>query len=80
MLGERWGLEFGALIPRGSMSVIIRCDTADGRSAVLKIAPDRQRLGRAPEARYLWPIAPRDEYLEWTLIRLVSAIADSGSG
>src|SRR4051812_37977331 len=25
MLGERWKLEFGALIPHGSMSVIIRC-------------------------------------------------------
>src|SRR6266480_4139327 len=42
---ERWGLKFGTLIPQGSMSVVIRCDTADGRSAVLKIAPDRERLG-----------------------------------
>jgi len=53
-LGERWGLEFGPLIPQGSMSVVIRCDTADGRSAVLKVAPDRARLGMEADALATW--------------------------
>lgn len=45
--------EFGALIPRGSMSVVVRCDTADGRSAVLKIAPDdRSDVAVARGRRY----------------------------
>src|SRR2546430_16495583 len=56
VLAERWQIDFGPLIPRGSMSVVIRCQTADGRPAVLKISPDRLRLaheasahpGRAP--------------------------------
>src|SRR5205814_702154 len=43
-LAERWEVEFGSLIPRGSMSVVIRCQTTDGRPAVLKISPDRKRL------------------------------------
>jgi streptomycin 6-kinase len=54
MLGERWGLEFGALIPRGSMSVVVRCETTDGRSAVLKIAPDRERLRLEAAALAAW--------------------------
>jgi streptomycin 6-kinase len=59
-LADRWGLEFGALIPHGSMSVIIRCDTSDGRSAVLKITPDRERLEREAAALRSWatPHAP----------------------
>jgi streptomycin 6-kinase len=51
---ERWALKFGTLIPQGSMSVVIRCDTADGRSAVLKIAPDRERLGTEAAALATW--------------------------
>src|SRR5437868_2488020 len=50
VLGERWGLTFGSLIPHGSMSVVVRCDTADGRPAVLKVAPDRQRLSHEAAA------------------------------
>jgi streptomycin 6-kinase len=53
-LAERWGLEFGELIPHGSMSVIVRCDTADGRSAVLKITPNRDRLEREAAALRSW--------------------------
>ena len=40
-LAERWRIGFEALIERGSMSVVIRCRTADGRPAVLKVGPDR---------------------------------------
>ncbi len=44
-LAERWDVEWGALIQRGSMSVVIRCRAADGRPAVLKLSPERERLG-----------------------------------
>jgi streptomycin 6-kinase len=43
-LGERWEIEFDSLVRRGSMSVVIRCRTAEGRFAVLKISPDRRRV------------------------------------
>jgi streptomycin 6-kinase len=42
-LAERWQIEFGPLIPRGSMSAVMRCRTADGRPAVLKVSPDGPR-------------------------------------
>jgi streptomycin 6-kinase len=29
-LAERWQMEFNSLIPRGSMSVVIRCRMAEG--------------------------------------------------
>jgi streptomycin 6-kinase len=63
-LGERWGLEFGALVPHGSMSVIVRCTTADGRAAVLKTSPDRERLGREAEALSIWTTPHVPEVLE----------------
>lgn len=52
-LGERWALEFGSLIPHGSMSVVIRCST-DGRPAVLKVSPDRDRLATEAAALGTW--------------------------
>src|SRR5207244_6991691 len=45
-LADRWVLEWGTLIQRGSMSVVIRCRTADGRPAVLKASPDRERIAQ----------------------------------
>lgn len=38
-LAERWHVEWGSLIPRGSMSVAIRSSMPDGRPAVLKVSP-----------------------------------------
>ena len=67
-LGERWQLEFGSLIPRGSMSVVIRCRMADARAAVLKISPDRIRL--ANEAAALE---------RWTTVHTPSVLAIDGS-
>jgi streptomycin 6-kinase len=43
-LAERWGLELESLVRRGSISVVIRCRTAEGRPAVLKISPERRRI------------------------------------
>jgi streptomycin 6-kinase len=53
-LAERWQFEFAALIPRGSMSVVIRCRMADGRPAVLKASPDRTRLANEAAALDRW--------------------------
>jgi streptomycin 6-kinase len=41
---ERWQLELGPAIPRGSVSAVFWCQMADGRRAVLKASPDRARL------------------------------------
>jgi streptomycin 6-kinase len=53
-LEERWQVEWGSLIARGSMSVVIRCALADGRAAVLKVSPDRARLATEAAALAGW--------------------------
>jgi len=53
-LAGRWQIDCGSLIQRGSMSVVIRCRMADGRSAVLKVSPDRNRLAHEAAALTRW--------------------------
>src|SRR5919201_1528934 len=53
-LAERWQVELDSQIPRGSMSVVIRCRMSDGRTAVLKVSPDRTRLGNEAAALASW--------------------------
>jgi streptomycin 6-kinase len=53
-LAGRWQLEWGSLIPRGSMSVVIRCATRDGRPVVLKVSPDHVRLTNEAAALAKW--------------------------
>jgi streptomycin 6-kinase len=53
-LAERWDIEWGTLIQRGSMSVVIRCRTADGRPAVLKASPERERVAHEAAALARW--------------------------
>jgi streptomycin 6-kinase len=53
-LAERWKIEWGTLIQRGSMSVVIRCRTADGRPAVLKASPERERVAQEAAALASW--------------------------
>jgi streptomycin 6-kinase len=55
VLAERWQVELGPLVPHGSMSVVIRCQMADGRPAVLKVSPDRRRLANEAAALDRWP-------------------------
>jgi streptomycin 6-kinase len=43
-LKARWGLDLDSVIPKGSMSVVMRCRTRTGRRAILKISPDRDRV------------------------------------
>jgi streptomycin 6-kinase len=52
-LAERWRLDYGSLIQRGSMSVVIRC-TTDRRPAVLKVSPDRDRIRDEAAALARW--------------------------
>lgn len=56
-LAETWQLEYVAPIPRGTVSVVFRCRTADGRSAVLKASPDRERLAFEAAALHGWQTA-----------------------
>lgn len=56
-LAERWEIELGLLIQRGSFSVVIRCRTADGRSAVLKVSPDQARIRDEAAALARWTTA-----------------------
>jgi streptomycin 6-kinase len=53
-LAERWDIAWGTLIQRGSMSVVIRCKTADGRPAVLKASPDCERIAHEAAALAGW--------------------------
>ncbi len=53
-LAERWQVALGALIPRGHMSVVIECRTADGSPAVLKVCYDRARLASEAGALHRW--------------------------
>jgi streptomycin 6-kinase len=43
-LAHRWDLELVESIPRGSVSVVLRCRLPDGRPAVLKVSPDLARM------------------------------------
>jgi streptomycin 6-kinase len=53
-LADRWDIEWGPLIQRGSMSVVIRCRAAGGRPAVLKVGPERMRIAQEATALASW--------------------------
>ena len=53
-LADRWQLELYSQIPRGSVAVVFRCRLASGRSAVLKVSPDRTRLAFEARALDAW--------------------------
>ena len=53
-LAKRWDIEWDALIQRGSMSVVIRCRAGDGRRAVLKATPERERVAHEAAALASW--------------------------
>ncbi|HEX3300225.1 MAG TPA: aminoglycoside phosphotransferase family protein [Actinomycetota bacterium] len=53
-LADRWHIELGAQIPRGSVSIVYRCRLADGRRAVLKVSPDRARIADETAALRAW--------------------------
>jgi len=54
VLADRWQVDFDSFIPRGSMSVVIRCRLNSGRPAVLKIGPDRTRVANEGAALERW--------------------------
>jgi streptomycin 6-kinase len=53
-LVDRWHLDLGAQIPRGSVSIVYRCRLPDGRWAVLKVSPDRARIADETAALKAW--------------------------
>lgn len=56
-LADRWQLEIGAPVPRGSVSVVFWCRMSDGRRGVLKASPDRARLAFEAAALAGWHTA-----------------------
>src|SRR2546423_4984549 len=60
LLRERWRLDIESVLPKGSMSVVLRCRTAQGERAMLKICPDRERVATeiAGLARWSTPHIP----------------------
>jgi streptomycin 6-kinase len=53
-LADRWHIELGEQIPRGSVSLVYRCRLGDGRPAVLKVSPDRARIADETAALRAW--------------------------
>lgn len=53
-LAEQWHLALDSTIPRGSVSVVIRCRVDGTLPAVLKVSPDRTRLAREAAALGMW--------------------------
>jgi streptomycin 6-kinase len=53
-LTDRWHLDIGEQIPRGSVSVVYRCRLPDGRRGVLKVSPDRARIAAETAALKAW--------------------------
>lgn len=56
-LRERWRIALGSIVPEGTMSVVLRCRTAEGQRAVLKVSPDRDRLANEAAALSTWATA-----------------------
>lgn len=76
-LVEQWGIELGSPIPRGSVSVVIRCRSRDGRRAVLKVSPDRARIAGEAAALESWATPHTPAVLavdEWLGALLIEAI------
>ncbi len=53
-LAERWQLTLDSTIPRGSVSVVIRCRVRATLPAVLKVTPDHNRLAYEAAALDIW--------------------------
>lgn len=76
-LAVRWRLDVRAAIPRGSVSVVVRCQTAGGRAVVLKASPDRARLASEAAALRGWQgvhtpeVIAFDEHLGALLIEAI---------
>lgn len=53
-LADRWHLDLGEQIPRGSVSIVYRCRLEEGRRTVLKVSPDRARIADETAALKAW--------------------------
>jgi streptomycin 6-kinase len=53
-LADRWDLVIGDAVGRGSTSLVIRCQSADGRPAVLKLVPDANVVAGEASALRSW--------------------------
>jgi streptomycin 6-kinase len=77
LLAEQWQMELVSSIPRGSVSVVIRCRMSDGRPGVLKVSPDRARIAQEGAALDRWTtdhtpsVLAVDEHLGALLIEAI---------
>jgi hypothetical protein len=53
-LAQRWRLDLGPLVRRGTVSVVLRCRDHAGTPAILKVAPDRHRILNETRALGVW--------------------------
>jgi streptomycin 6-kinase len=53
-LAERWRLELGSLVRRGTVSVVIRAGMESGGRAILKLSPDTARIAAEAAALQRW--------------------------
>ena len=56
-LARRWRLDLIESVPRGSVSVVLRCRTSDGPPAVLKVSPDVARIASEAACLSGWATA-----------------------
>ena len=54
VLAQRWRLDLGSLVRRGTVSVVLRCRDHAGAPVILKVAPDRQRILNETRALGAW--------------------------
>ncbi|TVT56126.1 phosphotransferase [Amycolatopsis rhizosphaerae] len=58
LLSARWGFTVEAALPGGNSSRTLRCRTADGRSAVLKLVPEPELAAAEIAVLRIWSSAP----------------------
>jgi hypothetical protein len=53
-IAERWHLDLGPLVRRGTVSVVVRCRAAGDARVILKVSPDHARITAEARALAEW--------------------------
>jgi streptomycin 6-kinase len=53
-LAQRWQLDLGPFVRRGTVSVVLNCRDQAGTPAILKVSPDHQRIATEARALAAW--------------------------
>ena len=54
-LAERWQLNLGSFVRRGTVSLVLSCRDQFGTPVILKVSPDRERIATESRALAAWP-------------------------